>query len=649
MELYPDNVLMELYMVFNGNMKNRFWWIYCALCIVHCALLTSCRTDDVVYPSGNEVVTTDTMPGGLYVLNEGNMGSNKARIDYMNLRTGVYTSNIYGLQNPDQIKELGDVGNDIKVYGGRLYAVINCSHKVEVMDLQARRIGQVDLPNCRYLAFAGGKAYVSAYVGSMVDPDMLGSVYEVDTATLQVTREVKVGHQPDELTILGNRIYVCNSGGYLTNRYDSTLSVIDMTSFEVVNTIPVGLNPYMVRVDRYGKLWVTCRGNYGDVAPSLAVVEGDMVTKRFAVECDNISLSGDSLYVLDAKAKTLSVIHTQTLQITPQNTISSDLQTYEMPFGLLATPTGIYITDAKNYVSSGTLHAYSLSGLHRWQAKTGDIPGHLCLVGVNLGNIAPDTTTTTGGKYLAHVYEYMPAMGQFVNVMPKYAEGDDAEAMCRKCEKAIANNNGGMITLGGWGGYITFGFDHAVRNVQGERDFQILGNAFYMQGNTQYGSSEPGIVYVSRDVNRNGLPDDTWYELRGSEYDNPTTDHHYQKTYTRAGDTLQNAFHKQSYYPQWIAEDAITFEGVRLANTTEKISNMYVQRVLEYGYADNKPNTDTLGTSFDISWAVDADGNPVVLPSVDFIRVVTAIDYWNTVAGTGEISTEIAGAIDLHN
>ena len=634
-------------MVFNGNMKNRFWWI-CALCIVHCALLPSCRTDDVVYPSGNEVVTTDTMPGGLYVLNEGNMGSNKARIDYMNLRTGVYTSNIYGLQNPNQVKELGDVGNDIKAYGSRLYAVINCSHKVEVMDLQARRIGQVDLPNCRYLAFADGKAYVSAYVGSMVDPDMLGSVYEVDTATLQVTREVKVGHQPDELTIFGNRIYVCNSGGYLTNRYDSTLSVIDLTSFKEIKTIPVGLNPYMVRVDRYGKLWVTCRGNYSDVAPSLTVVEGDMVTKRFAVQCDNISLLGDSLYVLDAKAKTLSIINTQTLQITPQNSISSDMQTYEMPFGLLATPTGIYITDAKNYVSSGTLHSYSLSGLHRWQVKTGDIPGHLCLVGVQNDLPAPDTTTTTGGKYLAHVYEYMPAMGQFVNVLPQYVEGDDAEAMCRKCEAAIADNKGGMITLGGWGGYVTFGFDHAVRNVLGERDFQILGNAFCMTGNTQYGSSEPGVVYVSRDVNRNGLPDDTWYELRGSEYDNPTTDHHYQKTYTRAGDTLQNAFHKQPYYPQWLAEDAITFEGVRLANTTEKISNMYVQRVLEYGYADNKPNTDTLGTSFDISWAVDTDGNPVVLPSVDFIRVVTAIDYWNTIAGTGEISTEITGAIDLH-
>ncbi len=610
-------------------------------------LLVSCRTPEVIYPSEEEQITSDSMPGGLYILNEGNMGSNKARIDYMNLQTGVYTTNIYGQQNPNQIKELGDVGNDIKVYGSRLYAVINCSHKVEVMDLQAHRIGQVDLPNCRYLAFADGKAYISAYVGSVIDPEMLGSVYEVDTATLQIIREVKVGHQPDELTILGNRIYVCNSGGYLTNRYDSTLSVVDLNTFEKVKKIPVGLNPYRVRVDRYGKLWVSCRGNYAQVKPSLVVVENDMVTHRLALSCDNMSLLGDSLYVLDSKAKTLSVINTLTYQVTPLNTISSSLRDYENPYALLATPQSIYITDAKNYVSSGVLYSYSLSGLQRWQVKTGDIPGSLCLVGVQNDFLAPDTITTVGGKYISRVYEYMPAMGQFINMLPKYEEGDDAETMCRKCEEAIANNKQGMVCLGGWGGYITFGFDHAIKNVQGERDFQILGNAFYMNGNNKYGNSEPGIVYVSCDVNRNGVPDDPWYELKGSEYDNPTIDHHYRRTYTREGDTLQNMFHKQPFYPQWIKEDAITFEGVRLATTTEKVNNQYVQRILDYGYADNKPNTDTIGTSFDISWAVDAEGKPVVLPFVDFIRVVTAVDDWNEL--TGEVSTEICGAIDLHN
>ena len=219
------------------------------LCILYSVLLTSCRKDEVIYPTIPTDVTDEVQQGGLYVLCEGNMGSNKARLDYMNLETGTYYSNWYGAQNPKQVKELGDVGNDIAVYGNKLYAVINCSHKVEIMDLQAHRIGQVDIPNCRYLAFHGDKAYVSAYVGSLADPDLLGSVFEIDTATLQITREVKVGHQPDELCIVDDILYVVNSGGYLTNRYDSTISVIDLASFTEIKKLPVGLNPTRVRVD----------------------------------------------------------------------------------------------------------------------------------------------------------------------------------------------------------------------------------------------------------------------------------------------------------------------------------------------------------------------------------------------------------------
>ncbi|MBQ4018604.1 MAG: YncE family protein, partial [Paludibacteraceae bacterium] len=214
------------------------------LVLALCSLfLWSCRGDEVVYPTIGTQVTEEVREGGLYVLCEGNMGSNKARLDYINLENGTYYSNWYGAQNPKQMKELGDVGNDIEAYGNRLYAVINCSHKVEVMDRQARHIGQVELPNCRYMAFHGDKMYVSAYVGSVADADLLGSVYEVDTTTLQVTREVKVGHQPDELCIVDNKLYVCNSGGYLTNRYDSTVSVIDLSTFTQIKKIPVGLNP----------------------------------------------------------------------------------------------------------------------------------------------------------------------------------------------------------------------------------------------------------------------------------------------------------------------------------------------------------------------------------------------------------------------
>ena len=612
------------------------------LCILYSVLLTSCRKDEVIYPTIPTDVTDEVQHGGLYVLCEGNMGSNKARLDYMNLETGTYYSNWYGAQNPKQVKELGDVGNDIAVYGNKLYAVINCSHKVEIMDLQARRIGQVDIPNCRYLAFHGDKAYVSAYVGSLADPDLLGSVFEIDTATLQITREVKVGHQPDELCVVDDKLYVVNSGGYLTNRYDSTVSVIDLATFTEIKKLPVGLNPTRVRVDEQKHLWICCQGNYKDIQPQVVVHDLNNVIKRIPTPCANISIYGETAYVIDNETKTVKTISTENYSLSPFTFHLSP--SFENPYGLLATKDALYITDAKNYVSSGVLHCYSYDGQERWQALTGDIPGHLCRVGEAMHTDTTDTIISHSA-YISRVYEYMPAMGQFVNLSPKYEEGDDEVAMIRKCETALVNNARGMVTLGGWGGYITFGFDHPVANLEG-RDIQILGNAFYMTGSSEYGSSEPGIVLVSVDENCNGAPDDMWYELKGCLYDDPTTNHALSRTYTRDGDTIRNTFHDQPYYPQWITADAYTLYGAKLAPQSVTISGQNVQRILDYGYVDNKPNTDIEGTSFDISWAVDANGNAVQLDSIHFVRVYNAAD--EILDLTGELSTEITGAIDLH-
>ena len=124
------------------------------------------------------------------------------------------------------------------------------------------------------------------------------------------------------------------------------------------------------------------------------------------------------------------------------------------------------------------------------------------------------------------------------------------------------------------------------------------------------------------------------------------TIHNYARTYRRANDTQHNTFHQHPYYPQWITEDSLTFSGTLLPAQTQTVNGQNVQRILEYGYVDNKPNSDVEGTTFDIDWAVDADGHPVLLPSVDFVRVYTAVD--DRTDATGEISTEITGAIDLN-
>src|SRR3954465_12250590 len=114
----------------------------------------SCREEETIFPSSDVSVAAPRSDGnieGFYLLNEGNMGMNRASIDVFNYRTGNYTTDIYSERNPTVVKELGDVGNDIQIYGNKVYAVINVSNKVEVIDKwTAKRIKKIDIPNCRY-------------------------------------------------------------------------------------------------------------------------------------------------------------------------------------------------------------------------------------------------------------------------------------------------------------------------------------------------------------------------------------------------------------------------------------------------------------------------------------------------------------------
>ena len=112
--------------------------------VIAVGILVSCRKGEYILPPDVIVVNPwDKVSGdikGFFLLNEGNMGSNKASLDYYDYETGVYTRNIYGERNPNEVKDLGDVGNDIKIYGGKLWAVINVSNYVEVMDVETVKL-----------------------------------------------------------------------------------------------------------------------------------------------------------------------------------------------------------------------------------------------------------------------------------------------------------------------------------------------------------------------------------------------------------------------------------------------------------------------------------------------------------------------------
>lgn len=372
------------------------------------SILSSCREDEHIVVSDVQIIRDKIDPNskiaGMYLVNEGNMGSNKCTLDYLDYTEGIYMRNIYPERNPTVVKELGDVGNDVQIYGNKLYIIVNCSNKVEVLDARTGvRIKQIEIPNCRYICFRREHAYVSSYVaGVLIDPNApLGAVFKIDTASLQVVDKVTVGYQPEEMVVLGDYLYVANSGGYRVPYYDNTVSVVEFEGFHQEQQIVVGLNLHRIKADKYGKLWVSSRGNYNDIYSPYGSVPSNLfvldkrvgynemiVTDTINVPCSNMAIHGDSLYlyshdydnITQQSTLTYGIINIKTKKVVSKNFITDGTEKeIKMPYGISIHPeTGdIYVTDAKNYVSTGTLSCYNKEGKRKWRVSTGDIPAHM--------------------------------------------------------------------------------------------------------------------------------------------------------------------------------------------------------------------------------------------------------------------------------
>ena len=375
------------------NTYTRLLLVIGAVCILF--LLNGCRRELPVLESEKEYITYPTETRrvkGLFLLNEGNMGSNKCTIDYFNIREGYYLRNIYPERNPEIVKELGDVGNDLQIHDGKLYAVINCSNFVEVMDVRtARHLGSISIPNCRYITFSGDKAYVSSYAGPVqIDPNARpGKVVEIDTETLQITREVTVGYQPEEMVATGGRLYVANSGGYRFPDYDRTVSVIDLDSFQVVDTIDVAINLHRMELDRYGRIYVSSRGDYYGTGADVFVIDSrtGTVTGNLGISANEMYLCGDSIYLTgsgwsyttQSNRATYAIYDTKQGRIVSDNFITDGTdQEIKLPYGVAVNPETkeIYISNATDYVTPGYLYCFTPDGKMKWKVRTGDIPGH---------------------------------------------------------------------------------------------------------------------------------------------------------------------------------------------------------------------------------------------------------------------------------
>lgn len=78
-----------------------------------------------------------------------------------------------------------------------------------------------------------------------------------------------------------------------------------------------------------------------------------------------------------------ALIDTRTRKVITRNFITDGTEReIRMPYGIAVNPETkeIFVTDAKNYVTAGTLYCFTPDGRKKWSVTTGDIPAHFAFL-----------------------------------------------------------------------------------------------------------------------------------------------------------------------------------------------------------------------------------------------------------------------------
>lgn len=323
----------------------------------------ACSDDD---DNGGQGGTTTEDNLGFYIMNSGKSGSNNATLDYYDPDAKELNTKVFSAVNG---RGLGDIANDILVYGSKMYIAVDKSNTIEVMDLKAKSLktispldesGQPQSP--RNLTAYAGKVYVSLFDGHLA---------AIDTTSMEIIQKTKIGPNPYQICEVGGKLYVANSGGYNVVK-DSTLSVVDPVTFKEEKKIVVGLNPTSVGVDSDGELYVTCLGNFGDVKASLRRVDLKAGTSTAIYTNDNIMmrLVNDKLYVIHSEndanwhpINTQFVIYDAKADKEVKSNFITDGTVVEKSYSLNVDPSNgdIYI-GTSDYANTGDMFIFSAEG-----------------------------------------------------------------------------------------------------------------------------------------------------------------------------------------------------------------------------------------------------------------------------------------------
>ena len=337
----------------------------------------------------------------LYILNEGAFPG-ASTLDLLDFKNKKYCTDIFAQANPEVVQGIGNTGNDMAVVNGKLWVLLNASNQVAVLHLPDAKLERVlDVESPRYIVTEGKYAYITSYAGAVYGSEEMvaGKVYRIDTGSYE-TQTVEVGYQPEGLAVLGNKLYVANSGGY-NWMHDNRISVIDLASFKLDKQVRTPVTNLFQMVAAQDKVWFSSYGEstWSQDAESnwiqsvsapqtlVSMTPDGKFTEWDGVHANRISLCGNTLVAFGNDAEMeggfdncLYLVNTTGTTFQKVHFADTDLKIVGYPYAVLMNGSNndIYIADA-NFTGGSKLHCFDSALKHKWTVETGVGTGHLLL------------------------------------------------------------------------------------------------------------------------------------------------------------------------------------------------------------------------------------------------------------------------------
>lgn len=315
------------------------------------ALLFSCKP-----PHKVENIIPDQITGAFIVLNEGLFQNNNSSLTYFNWYTHQNSAELFEQKNGIG---MGDTGNDLAIYGEKIYVLMNNSHVLHVLNRRnGKLIEQVSLwengigVSPRQLAFHAGKLYFTAFNGFL---------YQMDTVNFDVENKLQLGANPDHVLLHNNELWVSNSGG-LVDFGDSTVSVVDLNTFSEIDRLVVGRNPGSLASDGT-HIYVVSRGDYVSIPSRLVKVnlQSKVVVNQAVHDLTGLCYYNNRLFAMGydytSASSSLRELNRDDLSFVGENLISNlSIQTLYGFQKLDVLGQEIYaFMDARQYIHQGNV------------------------------------------------------------------------------------------------------------------------------------------------------------------------------------------------------------------------------------------------------------------------------------------------------